>query len=189
MENALLILGLVFPGLAWLTLVAGAIQSRVTGKSYSSVCIPFIGPILIDIWLLVIGAPAWSLILPWIGDIGTLLFLWVLPGLVADEWRHSRFTRTVLFVGVLGNQTVEISLHKGGRYVLKKQWSRRSNECGLTAFGEPGTFEREGDEFTLTSHSGWTRIIRRQGDAFLVADKEAEGDYNLDGWTLQNRNA
>lgn len=189
MDNVLLILGLVFPMLSWLTLVAGVIQSRATGKGSSGVYIPFIGPILIDIWLLSIGAPTWSLIIPWIGDIGTLFFLWVLPQMVVDGWRTSRFTRTFLFVGTQGNQTVEISLHKGGRYVLRKRWQRPPNECGITALGEPGTFEREGDEFTLTSHTGWTRVIRRQADGFLVADNDAAGDYQLDGWTLQNRNA
>ena len=186
MKNALLILGLVFPMLGWLTLVAGAIQFRATGKGSSGVYIPFIGPALIDIWLLQIGAPAWSLILPWFGDIGTLFFLWVLPKMVVDEWRYSRFTRTTLFVGSRGNQNVEISLHKGGRYVLKKRWRRSSDECGITALGEPGTFEQVGDEFTLISHMGWTRIIRRQAHGFSVADKEAEENYRLDGWTLQN---
>ena len=189
MENALLILGLVFPMLSWLTLVVGSIQARSTGKSSSGVYIPFIGPILIDIWLLGVGAPSWSLIIPWIVDIGTLFFLWVLPQMVVDGWRTSRFTRTFLFVGVQGNQTVEISLHKGGRYVLKKQWQRPPNECGITGLGEPGTFQQDGDQFTLTSHTGWTRVIRRQAGEFFVADSEAEGDYQLDGWTLKNRSA
>ena len=189
MENALLIIGLIFPLLSWLTLVTGAIQARSTGRGSSGVYIPFIGPILIDIWLLGVGAPPWALIIPWIADIGTVFFLWVLPQMVVDAWRTSRFTRTFLFVGIQGNQTVEISLHKGGQYVLKKQWQRPQNECGITGLGEPGTFEQDGDQFTLTSHTGWTRVIRREADGFLIADHESEGDYQVDGWKLQNQTA
>lgn len=189
MKNALLIIGLIFPLLSWLTLFIGVIQPRFTGKGYSGVYIPFIGPILIDIWLLGVGAPPWFLIIPWIADIGTLFFLWVLPQMIVDGWRTSRFTRTFLFAGVQGNQTVEISLHKGGRYVLKKQWQRAPNECGITCLGEPGTFEQDGDQFTLTSHTGWTRVIRRQSDDFLIADNDSKGNYQLDGWKLQNKNA
>ncbi len=189
MENTLLIVGLIFPLLSWLTLAIGAIQTLSTGKGSSGVYIPFIGPLLIDIWLLVAGAPPWTLLIPWIADIGTLFFLWVLPQLIWDLWRTSRFTRTCLFVGVQGNQTVEISLHKGGRYALKNQWRRPPNECGITGLGEPGTFEQDGDQFTLTSHTGWIRVIRRQEDGFLIADYDSEGDYQLDGWKLQNRTA
>ena len=189
MKNALLVLGLIFPLLSWFTFIGGAIQHWRTKKSCSGIYIPFIGPILIDIWIVAVGSPVWTLIVPWVLDIGTLFFIWVLPRLIADAWQTSRFTRTFLFVGSKGNQTVEISLHRGGRYVLKKQWQRPSNECSITALGKPGTFKVNGEEFILTSHLGWRRIIRKQDDEFLIRDAESEGDYRLDGWSLKQRNA
>jgi len=189
MKNAFLVLGLIFPLLSWFTFIGVTIQHWRTKKSTSGIYIPFIGPILIDIWIAAVGSPTWTLIVPWVLDIGTLFFLRVLPRLIDDAWQTSRFTRTFLFVGSKGNQTVEISLHRGGRYVLKKQWLRPSNECGITALGEPGTFVGNGEEFILTSHVGWRRIIRKQDDKFLIRDSESEGDYRLDGWSLKQRNA
>lgn len=189
MKNAFLVLGLIFPLLSWFTFIGVTIQHWRTKKSSSGIYIPFIGPILIDIWIAAVGSPTWTLIVPWVLDIGTLFFFRVLPRLIDDAWQTSRFTRTFLFVGSKGNQTVEISLHRGGRYVLKKQWLRPSNECGITALGEPGTFVVNGEEFILTSHVGWRRIIRKQDDKFLIRDSESEGDYRLDGWSLKQRNA
>jgi len=189
MKNAFLVLGLIFPLLSWFTFIGVTIQHWRTKKSTSGIYIPFIGPILIDIWIAAVGSPTWTLIVPWVLDIGTLFFLRVLPRLIDDAWQTSRFTRTFLLVGSKGNQTVEISLHRGGRYVLKKQWLRPSNECGITALGEPGTFVGNGEEFILTSHVGWRRIIRKQDDKFLIRDSESEGDYRLDGWSLKQRNA
>ena len=189
MQNAFLVLGLIFPLLSWFTFIGGAIQHWRTGKSSSGIYIPFIGPVLIDIWIVAVDSPAWMLIVPWVLDIGTWAFLWVLPRSIASAWHTSRFTRTFLLVGSRGNQTVEISLHRGGRYVLKKQWQRPSNECGIVALGEPGTYEVKGETFILTSHLGWKRIMRKRNDEFFIRDTESEGDYLLDGWSLKQRNA
>jgi hypothetical protein len=189
MNNVFLILGLIFPLLSWFTLICGAIQHWRTKKSSSGIYIPFIGPILIDIWFVSVGSQSWTLIVPWVLDIGTLSFLWVLPRLIADAWQTSRFTRTFLFVGSEGNQTVGISLHKSGRYMLRKKWQRPPNELGITSLGEPGTFEVDRNDFILTSHVGWKRIIRKQDKEFFIRDTESEGDYRLDGWNLEQRSA
>ena len=189
MENALLTLGLLFPAVSWITLLASSIQQLTRGLSSSGVYIPFIGPVLLDIWLVLLGAPTWTLSIPWIADIGTVLFLWVFPRLVSDIWSTSRFTRTFLFVGTMGSQIVEISMHNGGRYVMTRKWNRPMNELGVTALNEPGTFESHDDEITLTSHTGWVRQLSKRGDEITVADSEAEGDYQIDGWTLYNQRA
>ena len=72
---------------------------------------------------------------------------------------------------------------------MEKRWQRPPNECGIARLGEPGSFEQDGDQFTLTSHTGWTRVIRKQADGFFIADNDSEGHYQLDGWELQNRTA
>lgn len=189
MEHSLLVVGLIFPAISWLTLVGGIVQARRTGKSSSGIYIPFIGPILIDLWIIAVGAPKWMLVVPWMADIGTLLFLRALPRLILDAWRTSRFTRTFLLTGGRGNQAVEISFHKGGYYVLRKTWQRAAGECGMTARGEPGTFVSAPDGITLTSHTGSARQLRQIGNGFVVEDSGSLGDYSLDQWMLQKRNA
>jgi hypothetical protein len=189
MEHVLLIVGLIFPAISWLSVLGGHLQSRATGKSCSGVYVPFIGPILIDLWLHRVGAPGWTMLVPWITDIGTLFFLWLLPAMLLSEWRTSRFTRTMLLAGAKDNQSVKISFHKGGDYVMYKTWHRPDGEFGITGLGEPGSFESESRFITLTSHTGSTRKLIRIDDGFVVEDSESPGDYSLDKWILQRQPA
>jgi tetratricopeptide (TPR) repeat protein len=46
----------------------------------------------------------------------------VAPRMATEMWQTSRFTRVFRLVGSRENQSVEISFHKGGCYVLKKKW-------------------------------------------------------------------
>ena len=187
MKNTLLVAGLLFPVLSWITLIITSIENRKTQKSVSGIYIPVIGPILIDIWIIIEEMPLWALIIPWALDIGTLAFLWVLPRLAAELWQTSRFTRITRFVGSKENQTVVISLHRGGHYLLKKQWQRPAGECGILGLSEPGTFKCEGDVILLTSHDGRKRNIRKQNGEFQIVDNESTGDYRLNGWSLKQQ--
>lgn len=185
MKNSVLIIGLIFPLLSWLTFILCAIQSCRTGKNPSGIYIPFIGPVLIDIWILTEGLPAWMLILPWVLDIGTVFFIRVLPGLIIELWQTSVFTRICFFVGVKANERVEVSLHRSGRYLMKRQWQRPPNEPGITALSETGSFEATGKDFILTSHTGSKRVLEKKLSEWLVIDNDAEGFHNLNGWLLK----
>ena len=187
MRNALLVAGLIFPILSWLTLITVAIENWKTQKNDSGIFIPVVGPVLIDIWIIIERMPLWALIIPWAFDIGTVAFLWVLPRLITEAWQVSRFTRISLFAGAKGNQTVVLSLHKGGHYLLKKQWQRPVGECGIVGLGEPGTFKRVGDVISLTSHNGWKRHIRKQDGEFRIVDDDSTENYRLNGWSLKQQ--
>lgn len=189
MENALLIAGLIFPAISWLSFLASGIQYLLAKKTSSGVYIPFIGPLLIDIWIIAVDAPIWTLVIPWIADIGTVFFLFAMPRLIVNAWQTSQFTRIFLLVGMRANQAVEISFHKGGHYVLKKNWNRPTGEMGVVALSEPGSFEEVEESIVLTSHTGAMRHVRRHDGEYLVSDTEAGEDYNLDGWTLHEQNA
>jgi len=188
MLRLLLAAGLFFPLLSWLTFFLAAVRPRRNGKRASGIYIPVIGPVLLDAWLAATGHAAWTLALPWIADIGTLFFLRAAPRLVRDEWRTSRFTREFVLSGAHGNQSVEISFHRGGHYVLTKRWTRAPGEMGIVQLSEPGTYIADaGNTITLTAHTGRTRRLVPQGDGYAVQDAGGGDHYQIGGWTLQRK--
>ena len=190
MKHALLAYGLIFPLLSWVTVVAGAITFAATGKRSSAIIIPFVGPILLSIWVLVSNFPWWVLFVPWILDIGTMMFVWALPQFASEAWRTSTYTRTQLLTGRNGIESAQISLHKGGYYVLKKRWRRKPEAPGIAERSEPGNFEiGGGEEIILTSHTGRLRKLKPVSGGFCVEDTNPEEEGSIDGWTLKSRRA
>lgn len=189
MMYTLLLAGLIFPVISWLSFLGSNLQYQLSGKSSSGIYIPFIGPVLISIWILFKDYPVWVIIVPWVVDIGTILFLFALPGLVNELWITSRFTQIFLLIGSKGNQTAEISFHNGGHYVLKKNWNRKDSESGIMSLGEPGTFETKEDALILTSHVGVKRILHKINSEYRVEDNESDETYSIDDWQFkQNSN-
>lgn len=180
-----LILGLLFLAAGWFSFIASTVKRLRTGKSSSGVHIPFIGPILFDMWLRSVGAQSWTLILPWVADIGTLHFFWIMPRLVSEMWRYSHFTRLFVLSGSHENQTVYLSFHKGGHYVLKKNWQRPAGEPGIVSLGEPGRFIHTGNGWILTSYMGYERQITQEKDRWYVVDQVSPQEYRIDGWALK----
>jgi hypothetical protein len=185
MEKTFLVAGLIFPALNWFTSLACAIQFALAKKTSSPVLIPFVGPILIDAWIVSTGAPAWALAIPWVADIGTVRFAVFMPRLLRELWQTSRFTRTSLLSGARERQTAEISFHRGGHYVLRKTWRREPGELGIVSLGEPGMYGERDGVITLLSHVGCTRRIRREGDSFVAEDPDSPPDYRIHGWVLR----
>lgn len=183
-QSPLLILGILFPALGWFSFIASTVKRLRTGKPSSGVYIPFIGPMLIDMWLRSVGAQPWTMILPWMADIGTLHFIWMMPRLLSEIWRYSRWTRLFVLSGSHENQTVLISFHKGGHYVLKKNWQRPAGETGIVSLGEPGTFICDGNGWILTSYLGGIRQITSGKDHWYVVDPASPLEYRIDGWSL-----
>ncbi|WP_154668184.1 hypothetical protein [Pseudoduganella violaceinigra] len=145
---------------------------------------PFIGPLLLSKCLVDASQPRWTLILPWVFDIGTLCFLWVLPRLFMASWRTSRFTRLFKLIGVDGIQTVEITFHRGGHYLLKKRWNRPHGEAGIVAQGEEGSYSRQEDFLSLCSEAGRLRQLALKGAAYVGTDSGSVDDYQIEGMQL-----
>ena len=185
MELVVLIAGLIFPTISWLTFIACTLQATFAGKSSSGVYIPIIGPILLDIWILLINAPGWTLAIPWIADIGTIIFALAIPRLFAEFWQTSIFTRTFTLEGAHTNQRAIISFHKGGHYLLTKNWTRRPGEAGVSSVGEPGTYYQHATTIELKSHAGFVRQIKENDGIYAVVDSTSPEDYQLDGWTFR----
>ncbi|MBB6559999.1 hypothetical protein HNP48_002671 [Acidovorax soli] len=186
-SHLLLILGLLFPLISWLTLAGSWWTARRSGGHSSPVLVPFVGPLVLTWWLWQQGARGWTFALPWVLDIGTVMFLYVLPRLVAEEWRTSRFTRVLALTGSQGVAQVRISLHSGGHYLLKKRWNRAPGELGTIALSEPGTYvQGAAGSLELRSHAGKVRRLALDADhGYLVSDPGDAGDRSLDGWRLQ----
>lgn len=184
MSNALLIAGLIFPAISWLSFIACAVQNARTGKSASGVYIPFIGPVLIDIWIYSAGHSAWFMLLPWVADIGTVLFVCAMPRLVGEFWQTSRYTQRRKFTGAQGNQTVTLTLHEGGNYVLVINWQREADEPGITQMSEPGTYEEHEGRIDLTSHSGRQRRLTQTAEGWQIQDTGEHDNASLDNWQL-----
>ncbi len=140
---------------------------------------------LITLYLISSGHHGWVLAVPWIADIGTLHFAISGPRLFREFWTFSRYTRVMKLTGSASGQQVEISLHKGSRYLLEWRWKRAAGELGTTALSEPGTYREGEGSLLLLSDAGRTRVLARDGPVFAVADPGSSVECNLDGWRLR----
>lgn len=192
LESGLFAGGLLFPALSLLTVLASAMTWWRSHRHASAVLIPFIGPALLTCWILLRGYSGWFIPLAWLLDIGTLVFLSVLPRLIREWWQTSVFTRTMILRGTQGIQRAEITIHRGGRYLLTKTWNRPRDELGIVGLGEPGSFVAEGETLTLVSDHGLRRELRRVARSAYDVDEPEEDcpqfqDYSLRGWRLESR--
>jgi hypothetical protein len=198
MDSSLfLAIGLLFPAISWLTLIAGYLHYQWYGRSSSGVYVPFVGPVLLDLWLLARGEPGWALVVPWLADLGTLFFLVALPRLARDAWQTSRFTRLLLLSGEHSDARVELSLHRGGHYVLRKHWNPEAPLHAATGYrpasmSEPGLCEEVPGGWRLTSHAGRVRLLLRgEGPGYAVRDRAVasrdEDFHNINGCLLRSR--
>lgn len=184
-SNIVLIIGCIFPALSWITFVSFFITEKVTVKHSSPIFIPIIGPVLINLWSFELAQPLWAYVLPWILDIGTLSFAYILPILFRETWQFSKFTELMTVVSQLDNQTVKLSLQKNNNYIIRYSWSRGDGELGILAMNDFGTFEKISDsKFLLTSHTDKTRILEKVNEEYHCIDKESEGDSNLNGYVF-----
>lgn len=184
-----LIGGLFFPVLSLLTCVMSYLDRWRYNKHSSPVFIPFIGPFLLTCWVLGTNKPCCLVPVVWIGDIGTMAFIWACPRFIGEWWQTSSFTRILTLRGREGNQRVVITLHSSGHYLLKKSWKRPPGEIGITSFGEPGTYVCKEDNYELTAHYGLHRILRKIDEStYRIEDesrKDEPSDYSLNGWLLK----
>ena len=184
-SNIVLIIGCIFPALSWITFIGSFRSDKVTGKHSSPIFIPIIGPVLINLWSLELAQPLWVYIVPWILDIGTLSFAYILPSLFKETWQFSKFTKLMAVVSQRDNQTVKLSLQKNNSYIIRYSWSREDGELGILAMNDFGSFEKiEENKFLLTSHTGKARLLKKINDEYHCSDKESEGDSNLNGYVF-----
>ena len=135
------------------------------------------------------GHSRWLIPVVWLLDLGTVAFLFVLPRLTIEWWQLSAFTRLMTLHGAHGIEKVILTLHRGGRYFMRKSWNRAQGELGIVDFGETGTFIDDGEVIALTSHYGLNRRLERIDlstfDVSEPADIDPElRDYSLHGWRL-----
>jgi hypothetical protein len=168
----LLILGLLFPLLSWITFALSLYEQKVNKRHASPVYIPFIGPLMLDALFLMEGKPLWWLPLPWVLDIGTIMFLRAMPGMLREFWQTSAANRLALYEAREGIRCATLSLFRKGVYVLELRWERPKGEAGITGAGEPGTYAETPEGFELTAHTGMKRRLLRQGDALAVAAED-----------------
>jgi hypothetical protein len=192
LEKCLLGGGLFFPALSLLTVLASVVTRWRSGRHASAALVPFVGPVLLTCWILLRDYSSWFILLVWLSDMGTVMFLAVLPWLIREWWRTSVFTRTMILHGTQGIQRAVITIHSSGRYLLKKSWDRPSSETGIVGLGEPGSFVADGEAVTLVSDHGLRRKLRRvTRDAYDVEEPEEDRpelrDYSLRGWRLECR--
>jgi hypothetical protein len=183
----LLIIGLLFPVLSWVTAVATSVHYLITRRYASPVFIPIVGPIFLTGWIFVAGYSPWWIPAVWLLDIVTVAFSVALPRIIRDEWRTSRFTLTKTLRGTSGNESVILTLHRN-RYVLRKSWTRNGGS-GLSGLGEPGTFIDTGDRIELVAHHGRKRELKRLDDeSYQVVELDArprdDDNASLDDWRL-----
>ncbi len=187
--TALLTAGLIFPTVSLLTCIASLITRWRHDRYASPVFIPFVGPALLTCWVLMAGHSRWLIPVVWLLDLGTVAFLFVLPRLTLEWWQLSAVTRLMTLHGAQGIEKVILTLHRGGRYFVRKSWNRAQGELGILDLGETGTFIDDGEVIALTSHFGLNRRLERIDlstyDVSEPADIDPElRDHSLHGWRL-----
>lgn len=181
--HVLFLFGLGLPVLAWLTLIIGYIERKMTGKGSSGILIPVIGPVLLNICSLQMNLSGWTYVIPWVADISTVLFIRHLPSILREIWGFSKYTELLALQSKIGIQTANLSLHKNNLYIIRFTWLRKEDECGIIATNDFGTYQAEGDtKYILTSHTGNTIILEKDGDVYRCTDSRAAGYTNVDGY-------
>ena len=187
---SLLVVGLIFPAVSLLTLVASWVDWWRHKKHSSAVLIPFVGPTLLTAWVLLGHKPIWVVPIVWVTDLGTVLFLAVCPEFVGEWWRHSSFTRILILRGSSDNQIVVLTLHSTGNYFLKKTWTNPRQVPGMIGLGEGGTFVQKDGRYILHSQHGIERALcKADENTYVVKETTAPDEnlrkYSLQGWLLK----
>jgi hypothetical protein len=189
----LLAVGLVFPAVSWLSVMASAWSYWRNGRRSSAIYLPFFGPIILTCWVILDSRPLWLIVIAWVLDIGTIAFLLVAPRLLREWWRTSRFTTKLILSGSEGIESATLTLHSGGHYLLRKAWNRPKDMPGIVGLGEPGTYVEDGSDYELTAHYGLRRHLhlfdaRTSYTSFSVREEPSQNqdhrDYSLEGWIL-----
>ena len=177
-------IGFLFTIMNWFFFISVQVEKIFWKKDVSGLTIPIIGPVLINTSIVALDKPIWLLPIPWIADVGTLIFLIIAPSLTRQWWTISRFTKLFTLSGASENQKVSISFHSSGNYVLMKEWERGDTE-GITGLGDGGQFEISEGLITIKSHLGFVRHLKcTDGVNYEVEDLESPDDYQLGGWSL-----
>ena len=171
----LLVAGLIFPVLSLLTLLLSRRTQQRTGNNSSAILIPFIGPVLLTIWLRQSAWPTVLVPVVWLTDPGTLCFLILLPRLAAEWWRTSRFTRLLTFCGRNDALTVTLSLHRAGHYRLQQHWSPPAAN-GMVMSSETGRWVQDSATLLLQNSSRELLLLHIAGcDWSLLFPDEPTG--------------
>jgi len=190
---ALLIVGLLFPALSWLTGVASYVDWRRHKKHSSPAFVPFAGPIVLTKWVLSAHKPLWVIPLVWLCDLGTIGFFWSLPGLIRAGRQTSPSTRVAVFENSEGMQTTVISIHSTGRYLLERKGrlerKRRPGRFITWEMGELGNVSEDRGTYLLQADHGWSRTLQpAPGGLFQCVEHptaEKHPHHSLAGWRFQ----
>lgn len=189
LESTLLVSGLVFPTLSALTCVASFVTQWKYGRYASPVIVPVVGPVFLTCWVLIAGHSLWFVPLVWLLDIGTIVFLAVLPRFVREWWRFSIFTQVMTLRGSHGIEVANLTFHRGGHYCLEKSWNRAKGDLGVVGLWETGTFTDNGNVLAMKSDHGLSRVLQRiDHGAFAVSEPDKcrpdLQNYSLHAWRL-----
>ncbi|MCB9679826.1 MAG: hypothetical protein H6733_00015 [Alphaproteobacteria bacterium] len=139
---------------------------------------------MLDVALAVGGAPSWALAVVWVVDVGSWWLVLGLATVGCQSSRYGRFTRVARFEGTLGAETMALSLHRGGRYVLARSRALDPRETGWVRSGEVGTYVEEADVLRLEAQGGdMVRWLDRDARGGLHL-REVRGDDGNGAWGL-----
>jgi hypothetical protein len=186
-----LVLGLIFPIISLLSGI-GCLTSwwKRNYQDHPPIFIPIIGPVLLTFWILHSNKPLWLIPIVWICDVGTIAFIIAIPRLISDWWNTCSFTSILNLHSSSGIQTVILSFHSTGHYLLQKKWNRPAGETGVIELGEVGSFTRTGEIIEMKSIHGWSRQILFTKDGhYHVNEKNSitniHPDYSIDNWIFE----
>jgi hypothetical protein len=166
--------GLVFPVIALLTGIAAGIDRWKRNKHSSPVFIPFIGPVFLTTWVVLSHHPWWLIPLVWLGDIGTVNVILLSPKLISQWWDTCSHTRILSLHGAKGNQSAKLTFHATGRYLLRKEWRRPPDECGIVSLGELGDFTQTQEAFQMKADQGWVRRLNPLAESRFQVQEDGE---------------
>lgn len=166
----LIAIGILFPCLSWVTLGLSFYEKRFHKRNASPIFIPFIGPLALNIAVILKGESILWLPLPWLLDVGTLAFLYITPNLVKDIWNTAAFNCVALYEGIFESKSAELSLFKNGGYVLKITMS--TTAASVFKVNDLGTYKKHAEEILLISHLKKTRRLLIHGEKLEVSEED-----------------
>lgn len=181
----LIAIGILFPFLSWLTLGLSFYEKKFHNRNASPIFIPFIGPIALNIAVILKGESLLWLPLPWLLDVGTLSFFYIMPNLIKDIWSSSPFNCVAFYEGKFSSKSAELSLFKNGGYLLKITMNTR--EAGVFKVNDLGTFNRQAEEILLNSHLKKTRRLLIHEETLEVSEEDVSfpDELSIKGFRLK----
>lgn len=174
--SALLVLGLAFYLLNWVSIILSTI-----GKQSSTPMMPLAGPVFLTLWIVLTGHSCWYIPLVWVLDVGTIFSLSFLHEMLF----YTPLTRKFVLTGTQEYEKAEINFYAFGKYTMKKI-RNHPDEYGFTGVHDMGTYRQETGQIHMDERHGTKRILVPTGEKQYKVEETTTDEHcrTINNWTF-----